>query len=141
MNKRKIKFIPLYILCILICILIVWGGVEKFFIFPSEWEMMCVSGAVIPNYYYNGHTSFHIRERDSYGRYLYLSSFCDMGSDFYMIIVQASQDDNASYYAEVCLFTTDSWRDINKEEYESFKEQNDWGKPLNYEKMTWCEID
>ena len=112
-----------------------------FIISPREHEMICVSAAVIPNYYFGDGMWMKIKERDSYGRYLFYSSFSDMGTDYYMIVVQASQDNKAYYYAEICMLTTDSLRDLCEEEYEAFKACNDWGKPLNYEKMTWCEID
>ena len=148
MNKQKIKIVLLCIFCIF-CILLsttmqifmIYTFVSPFIISPQEYEMLRVSSAVIPDYYWGNHTWLNVKERDSYGRYLFLSSFSDMGTDYYMIIVQASQDGKASYYAETCILTTDSWRDIPDEAYEAFKEQNDWGKPLNYEKMTWCEID
>ena len=85
MKKQKKILLLLCVCCILVSIILraflIYGFISKFIISPREHEMICVSAVVIPNYYFGDGMWMKIKERDSYGRYLFYSSFSDMGTD------------------------------------------------------------
>lgn len=114
----------------------------------NEWTehgdgMVTLAKETMPDFRYNSHTDIHIEEFDDYGRYLFsVDNFWQSG----FIIVQ-KEDINHNivyYYADKStVFVENTVRPTEKElaEIEKLKEENDWNKPLQEEKMTALPVD
>ena len=102
-------------------------------------------------YISNGEVTFDpditIIETDSYGRTLFFYSECykdggepDFGKAF--VIMQKSRDGYAYYYPDVCCLpyfdTVSDWEQISEtlppDYFDTFKQENDWGKELEEER-------
>ena len=80
-------------------------------------------------------------EKDQYGRalYQYVSSYFMLGGEEYvcLVICQKAKDEVAYYYEDYCyILRAESANDFTDEEIETFKQRNDWGKPLEETKMS-----
>ena len=136
---------------VFICILCVVAVVIRMFIYCigalrvdsaiHYKERVALAEALIPGYYLDPHGINQISACDRYGRYIFECTIIlhDIGD--YQIIVQKVEDNRVYYYPDVAIVRATDRIRLSDEEYEAFKARNDWGKPLNYEKMTWCEID
>ena len=84
---------------------------------------------------------FYIEEHDRYGRFIFSGYAPVKNLDDFIIIVQIVDREQHCiyYYPEYALLTMKNIDDLTDEEYEAFKTQNDWGKPLNREKMVSYE--
>lgn len=97
--------------------------------------------AVVP-YVQSGHPDFdkvYELERDEYGRAMFsyncFTSFCQETLDI-LVICQTTDPDAPKYYEDLCyLIHGEDDAEFSESEIALLKERNDWGKPLNFEKM------
>lgn len=98
---------------------------------------LCGSYAVPGMYDFDlkGHASPVVLEEDGQGRILFeftRQNSITEESDTALVICQHIDDDYVYYYEDQCyLFNSDSEEDIAR-----LKNQNDWGLPLNFDKMS-----
>jgi hypothetical protein len=107
-----------------------------------EWErygdiMITLAEATIDNYSFGVHHDLNIEEKDRYGRIL----FSVDGDKQAFIIVQKVSNGGWIYEGKSTL-CIDVWNltDEEKAQLEQLKEQNDWNRPLQEEKMTKVAI-
>ena len=107
--------------------------------------MLTMSDLLIEDFAYTSHDDIHIIEFDSQGRYLFEVDAWPYANVVYIIVQKDLQDGFVYYYEDFgALFLDNIETYLTKEEkaqLKQFKEQNDWDKPLQEEKMAKIAID
>ena len=146
-NKRILIIVISVILVLALLFFAVVGKLiyEIYLRTKYKGSMLTMADLLIEDFEYYPHDDLRIKEFDDYGRYL---CSVDSGSilEVAYIIVQKDPGDGFLYYYEdsCILFLDHIETQLTKEEkstLEQFKEQNDWDKPLQEDKMTRIAID
>ena len=140
---KKLKTVLITLLCVF-CVLFgsfCFGKIAETF----RWRgpMVDATVALLPESNKYDLRFFHIKEHDRYGRLSFYGEAPVSGLSDFVIIIQATdrKADSIYYYPDQGLFLIQHIENLTDAEYERFKELNDWGKPLNYEKMICFESD
>ena len=146
-RKRRVLIITVSVLVVILCFGFVVG---KLAYRQHLWDkygdsMLTMSDLLIEDFAYTSHDDIHIIEFDSQGRYLFEVDAWPYANVVYIIVQKDLQDGFVYYYEDFgALFLDNIETYLTKEEkaqLEQFKEQNDWDKPLQEEKMTKIAID
>ena len=110
-----------------------------------EWSMLTMADLLIEDFEYYTHDDLHIERFDDHGRYLFSVDSGSILEVAYVIVQKDPGDGFLYYYEDSCILFLDHIETrLTKEEkaqLEQFKEQNDWDKPLQEDKMTRIAID
>lgn len=78
--------------------------------------------------------SINLLETDEYGRELFCYEIMESRINIFLIL-QKTEEVFTYYYEDDCYAFTHFDSDISEQEMNTLKERNDWGNPINQEKM------
>ena len=136
------------IILIIIVVAFVLSFFAKLFYEWNVWiehkdAMITLATMTIPGYSLGAHDDMNIEERDEYGRYLFSVDHMENAPRAFIIVQKTYEDGWCYYYAgQSTLLVYDIWNltEEEKAKLEQLKEQNDWNRPLQEEKMTKVAI-
>ena len=100
----------------------------------------------IPNgYAAHGAANTKVLERDDYGRTLFVYTMTAPDDAYYelyaLVVCQQRDEKRVAYYEDFCFIVKDGWdTTFDEAMVAALKEQNDWGRPLQAERMIWRDI-
>ena len=146
-NKRILIVVVSVLLVLALLFLAAVGKIiyEIYLRTQYEWSMLTMADLLIEDFEYYPHDDLHIVRFDDHGRYLFSVDVDSILEVAYIIVQKDPGDGFLYYYEDSCILFLDHIETrLTKEEkakLEQFKEQNDWDKPLQEEKMTKIAID
>ena len=146
-NKRILIVVVSVLLVLALLFLAAVGKIiyEIYLRIQYEWSMLTMADLLIEDFEYYPHDDLHIERFDDHGRYLFSVDSGSILEVAYIIVQKDPGDGFLYYYEDSCILFLDHIEtQLTKEEkaqLKQFKEQNDWDKPLQEEKMTKIAID
>jgi hypothetical protein len=85
-----------------------------------------------------------VMQTDAYGRILFSYetqlTWTSENGTFGLLIAQKTENDQVYFYPDICFIQTNQIEYIIDTEIEALKSVNDWGNPLQEEKMDWLQV-
>ena len=148
-QKRKKKRLIIIVSVLLVFFLLGFYMVGQLIYTSHLWHkygdsMLTMAMLLIEDFQYTSHDDIHIEDFDDYGRYLFSVDAWPYANVVYIIVQKNSGDNFVCYYEESCVAFLDNIKirltEEEKTQLEQLKEQNDWNRPLQEEKMTKVAI-
>ena len=146
-NKRILIVVVSVLLVLALLFLAAVGKIIYELYLQSKYcdSMFTMTHLLIEDYEYYANDDLHIVRFDDHGRYLFSVDSGSILEVAYIIVQKDPGDGFLYYYEDSCILFLDHIETrLTKEEkaqLKQFKEQNDWDKPLQEEKMTKIAID
>ena len=108
--------------------------------------LFTIAANAIPNgYAAHGAANTKVLERDDYGRILFVYTMTAPDDAYYelyaLVVCQQRDEKRVAFYEDFCFIVKDGWdTTFDEAMVAALKEQNDWGRPLQAERMIWRDI-